>query len=287
MMPSCSHPVRPGGWRLRGLLAVLALTLTLGLSTARAHGQPGPAPAADFPLLSLSYSDPQGPGSASLVPQGPDEATGGTALIVSIAQSGGVYSGAGLVRQVGERDYIFAAALRDSSGRSYFFTGTLSSDEAGVRWRGRGRYQEVGLPDVSGEWHMAEWPVIEAPPSRLVTSVELNPVEDTEVRGAVTLVALPEGETRFELQLAGLVPGMAYSIQLHAGTPAQPSTSVTQVVTVTADANGRANATGLVRFRGTAAIPLLDIADGNHVLTVVGFGQTVAVGAIPVLQPLG
>ena len=286
MMPSRRHRVRPGGWRLARLLTALALTVALGLGAGRAHAQPGPPPVPDFPSLSLSYSDPQGPGSASLIPQGPDEATGGTALVVSIAQSGGVYSGAGLVRRVGERDYLLAAGLRDSSGRSYFFAGTLSSDEEGVRWRGRGRYQEVGLPDVSGEWHMAEWPVIEAPRPRLVASVELNPVEDTAVRGAVTLVALPEGETRFELQLAGLVPGTAYSIQLHAGTPAEASASFTALATVEADAAGRAIASGLVRSRGAEAIPLADIADGNHIITVVGAGQIVAIGVIPALEPL-
>ena len=288
-MPTTMHPPRyrprAGGWRRGGLLAALALTL--GLSTERAQAQPGPPLAADFPALSLSYSDPQGPGSASLIPQGPDEATGGTALIVTIAQSGGVYGGTGFVRQVAEREYLLAAALRDSSGRSYFFTGTLTSDEEGVRWRGRGRYEEVGLPAVSGEWQMAEQLVIEPPRPRLVTNVDLTPVADTGVSGTVTLVALPEGETRFELQLAGLLPGQRYGLQLHAGSPAQPGASFTQVATVTADAFGRATASGLVRFRGTEAMPLLDIADGNHVLTVVGFGHTVAVGSIPALQPLG
>ena len=288
-MPTTMHPPRyrprAGGWRRGGLLAALALTL--GLSTERAQAQPGPPLAADFPALSLSYSDPQGPGSASLIPQGPDEATGGTALIVTIAQSGGVYGGTGFVRQVAEREYLLAAALRDSSGRSYFFTGTLTSDEEGVRWRGRGRYEEVGLPAVSGEWQMAEQLVIEPPRPRLVTSVDLTPVEDTGVSGTVTLVALPEGETRFELQLAGLVLGATYSIQLHAGTPGEPSASFTELATVAADTTGRAMASGLVRFRGTEALPLLDIADGNHILTVVGAGQIVAIGVIPALQPLG
>ena len=158
----------------------------------------------------------------------------------------------------------------------------------GVTWQGRGRYHAVGNPAASSEWHMAGWPVIEpAPRPQLMTTVRLDPTAGSTVSGSVTLVALPGGETRFELNLAGLLPGKAYSIQLHAGTPARPSASVIQVVAVNADAFGRANASGLVRFRGTEDMPLLDIADGNHFLSVVGFGQTVAVGSIPALQPLG
>ena len=257
-------------------------------SAPRADAQPGPQPAGGFPALSLSYDDAQGPGAATITPQGPDEATGGTAITLTIAQSGGQYTGAGFVRQVDARGYLIAAGLSGAHGDSYFLSGTLARDDAGVRWRGRGRWWAVGNPAVTGEWRMAEWPVV-APPSRpqLATSVRLDSTEGSAVSGVVGLVALPEGETRFELQLSGLVPGRSYGLQLHAGAPGQPSASVTQVATVTADASGRASASGLVHFRGTEDIALLDIADGNHFLQVVGLGQTVAVGAIPALQPLG
>ena len=276
------------GWRrLGGLALALALTLALGLGAARAHAQPSPQLAGGFPALTLTYTDAQGPGAVTITPHGPDEATGGTAITVTIAQSGGVYAGAGFVRQVDARGYLIAFTVTGENGDSYFLSGTLSRDDEGVRWRGRGRWSAVGAPAVSDGWHMAEWPVIAPPRPQLVASVRLSPVGNTGVSGTVTLIALPQGETRFELQLSGLAPGTAYAVQLLAGTPAQPSASGIQVATVTADANGRANTTGLVRFRGTEAIPLLDIADGNHVLTVVSSGQTVAVGAIPVLQPLG
>ena len=192
------------------------------------------------------------------------------------------------MRQLDGRTFILATSLSGEYGDSYFLAGTLRRGDDGLRWRGHGRWWAVSNRAVAGEWQMAEWPVIQ-PPARpqLATSVRLNPAGTAGVSGSVTLVALPEGETRFELQLAGLAPGRTYGIQLHAGTPALPSASFTQVATVHADANGRAHARGLVRFRGTKAIPLLDIADGNHVLTVVGSGQTVAVGAIPALQPFG
>ena len=279
------HSVRLG---FLGLLAALTLTLTLGLGTQRAHAQPSPQLVGGFPSLSLSYDDAQGPGSATITPLGPDEATGGTAITVTIAQSGGVYSGGGFVRQVDARGYVIATSLSGEYGDSYFLSGTLARGDDGVSWRGRGRWWAVENRVVSGEWHMADWPVIQ-PPSRpqLSTSVRLDPTSGSRVSGGVTLVALPQGETRFELQLAGLLPGRSYGVQLHAGTPSQPGASFTQVATVTADAAGRASTSGLVRFRGTEAIPLLDIADGNHVITVVGPSQTVAVGSIPALQPLG
>ncbi len=167
-------------------------------------------------------------------------------------------------------------------------SGTLARGDDGVQWRGRGRWWALSNRAISGEWQMAEWPVIQ-PPARpqLATSIRLDPTAGSRVNGVAGLVALPQGATRFEAQLAGLVPGRTYGLQLHAGTPAQPSASFTQVATVTADAFGRATASGLVRYRGTEDIALLDIADGNHVLTVIGFGQTVAVGSIPALQPLG
>ena len=279
---------RTGLLRLGGLLAALALTITLGFGASRAAAQPSVQLGGGFPALSLNYTDPQGPGSATITPQGPDDATGGTAIAVTIAQATGTFSGAGFVRQVEPRGYIIAFTVTGGAGDSYFLSGTLTRGDDGVSWRGHGRYHAVGNPAVSYEWHMADWPVIQpAPRPQLMTTVRLDPTAGSTVSGVITLVALPEGETRFELNLAGLLPGNAYSIQLHAGSPAQPSASFTQVTTVNADAFGRANASGLVRFRGTEDIALLDIADGNHFLSVVGFGQTVAVGAIPALQPLG
>ena len=292
MMTHITLPTPRTGWRRLGGLALamtLALALAFGSTSGRAHGQqPSPQLVGGFPALSLSYSDAQGPGAATITPQGPDGATGGTAIELTVSQSTGTYSGAGFVRQLDGRTFIIAASITGDDGDSYFVSGTLARGDDGVQWRGRGRWWALSNRAISGEWQMAEWPVIQ-PPSRpqLATSVRLDPTAGSRVSGVVGLLALPEGETRFELQVAGLVPGNTYGVQLHAGIPSQPSASVTQVGTVQADANGRANASGLVRFRGTEAIPLLDIADGNHVLSLVGFGWTVAVGTIPALQPLG
>ena len=278
------------GLRLSGLAVALAVALTaaVGLGAARADAQAGGQLVGGFPALSLSYSDAQGPGAATIAPHGPDAATGGTAITLTVSQHTGTFSGPGFVRQLDGRSYVLAATITGEHGDSYFMAGTLTRGDDGVIWRGRGRWSAVGNPAVSGEWQMADWPVIQ-PPSRpqLAASVRLNAVGNSGVGGGVTLVALPEGETRFELQLAGLLPGRAYGIDLHAGPPIQPSASFTRVATATADAFGRATVSGLVRFRGTEDIPLLDIADGNHFIAVTAGGQTVAVGAIPALQPLG
>ena len=267
---------------------IVALALGFGSAPSRADAQTSPQLLPGFPALTLGYSDAQGPGAATITPQAPDEATGGTAITLSIAQSGDVYSGAGFVRQVDAHGYVLAAAITGEYGDSYFVSGTLTRGDDGLTWHGQGRWWATWNRTIAGEWHMASWPVIQLPARpQLSTDVRLDPTGGSGVSGVTTLVALPEGETRFELQLSGLLPGQRYGLQLHAGTPAQPSASFTQVAMVTADASGRATASGLVRVRGTEDIPLLDIADGNHVLTVVGFGRTVAVGSIPTLQPLG
>lgn len=281
-------------------LAILALGIPavgLGSGVSRADADAGPQ-RGDFPPLSLSYSDAQGPGQATIAPPGPDAATEGIAVTLSIAQAGGTLSGPGFVRQVDSHTYVVASAVTGVMGQSgvagdtYFLAGTLVRGDGGQVWRGRGRWSSAGNPSLAGEWHMAEWPAIEPPSSpHLTTSVRLDPPggagAGAGAGGDVTLVALPEGETRFELQLTGLIPGADYTINLYAGTPAQPSASFTRLATVTADTGGRANTNGLVRFRGTEAIPLLDIADGSHFIAVTGPGGTVAAGAIPALQPLG
>jgi hypothetical protein len=282
---------RSGWLRLGGLLAVLGLTFAIGLGVQRAHAQPSPSlVASGLPALTLTYTDGQGPGTVTLTPQGPDPASGGTALGVVLTQNRYRYTGRGFARLGEQGGYVLDFTVTGPYGDSYHLSGTLIHDQDRVRWRGQGRWWATANRTVTGEWQMAGGPFAQPAPTpqpQLSTSVALEPTTKAPVRGSVTLTALPEGETQFELALEGLVPGKAYALQLHAGTLAQPSASFTQVTTVNADAWGRATASGLVRFQGTEAIALLDIADGNHFLSVVGFGQTMAAGSLPVLQPLG
>ena len=284
---------RTGWLRLGGLLAALTFAVALGLGAARADAQPSPQQLSPqlvggFPALTLRYDDAQGPGAATITPQGPDPASGGTAIAMTLVQNDYRYTGSGFVRPGELGGYVLDVTVTGEYGDRYHLSGTLMHDQDGVRWRGHGRWWATWNRAVSGEWTMAGGPYAEQPGSpQLWTGVRLNPVRGSAVSGDVTLIALPQGATRFALELSGMAPGKAYAIQLHAGTPAQPSASVIQVAVVHADAWGRATASGLVRFRGTEDMPLLDIADGNHFLSVVGFGQTVAVGSIPALQPLG
>jgi hypothetical protein len=285
------RPHRAGLRRVWGLALTLAVLVTAGLAVGpgsrAAHAQVSPALIAPgFPALTLTYTDAQGPGTVTLSPQGPDPASGGTALAVTLTQNGYRYTGRGFARLGEQGGYVLDLTVTGAYGDSYHLSGTLIHDQDGVRWRGQGRWWATWNRTVTGEWQLAGG-LFAQPAPQLSTMVALEPTTKAPVRGTVTLTALPEGETRFELELHGLLPGKAYSLQLHAGTPVQPSASFTQVTTVNADAWRRATASGLVRFRGTEDIALLDIADGNHVLSVVGFGQTVAVGSIAALQPLG
>ncbi len=279
---------RTGALRLGGLVAALALTAALTLGASRADAQPAPqlAPGLGVPALSLTYTDAQGPGTMRITPQGPDPASGGTAIAVTLTQNGLTYTGGGFVRPGELGGYILDVTITGRYGESYHLSGTLMHDTDRVRWHGQGRWWATWNRAITGEWQVAGGPFAQPSP-QLSTTVRLTPTTQPAVRGSVTLLALPQGETRFDLQLSGLLPGKTYSIQLRAGSPGRPSASFTQVVTVRADTFGRATASGLVRFRGTEAMPLLDIADGRHFLSVIRSGQTVAFGTIPALQPLG
>ena len=145
-MTTITTPIRTST-RLGGLVVALALTLglALGLGASRADAQPGAQLAAPFPALTLTYTDAQGPGTATFTPQGVDPATGGTAIAVTISQAGGTFSGAGFVRQVDARDYIIAFTVTSEYGESYFLAGTLArGDDVGDR---RGHQHEPAEHD--------------------------------------------------------------------------------------------------------------------------------------------
>jgi LPXTG-motif cell wall-anchored protein len=67
---------------------------------------------------------------------------------------------------------------------------------------------------------------------------------------------------------------------MQAGTCAMPSASFAALPDLTADAGGRATATGSVLFRGTEAVALATMADGEHILAIQT-EQVVACGVIP------
>jgi hypothetical protein len=69
---------------------------------------------------------------------------------------------------------------------------------------------------------------------------------------------------------------------MQAGTCEMPSASFATLPDLQADATGRATATGSVLFRGTEAVALVTMADGEHILAIQT-EQVVACGVIPKL----
>jgi hypothetical protein len=109
----------------------------------------------------------------------------------------------------------------------------------------------------------------------------IAPVASFGVNGEATLFAIDDTHTVVALALVGLDPGAEYVTQLHGGSCDQPSASFTDLPPLQADANGAATAIGVVRFHEEQDIPLPDLTDGDHLISVGLPGQVVACGAIP------
>jgi LPXTG-motif cell wall-anchored protein len=112
-------------------------------------------------------------------------------------------------------------------------------------------------------------------------SVQLEPVDGSGVSGTASLSAAGEG-TDIALDIQGLAPGAAARGTMQAGTCEMPSASFATLPDLQADATGRATATGSVLFRGTEAVALATMADGEHILAIQT-EQVVACGVIPKL----
>lgn len=110
--------------------------------------------------------------------------------------------------------------------------------------------------------------------------VSLNPVDNSGVTGTVHLVAAGTG-TEATLDITGLDPNAQATATLHAGTCDLPGASFAPLPALTADAGGRATATGSILFHGTEDVALADIADDEHVIVVQAGSRVVACGVIP------
>jgi dipeptidyl aminopeptidase/acylaminoacyl peptidase len=111
-------------------------------------------------------------------------------------------------------------------------------------------------------------------------TVWLEPVGESGVSATATLIAVGDG-TRVTLEITGLVAGADARASLHAGACEMPSASFTPLPDLKADTTGRASATGPALFRGTEAIPLATMADGERIITIQVGRQLVACGVIP------
>jgi hypothetical protein len=120
--------------------------------------------------------------------------------------------------------------------------------------------------------------------AQTAVTVQLDPVGESGVSGTATLTAALDGTnvTLVTLDVKGLAPGTDARATMNANTCAMPSASFAALPALKADATGRATATGSVLFRGTEAVALATMADGEHVIAVQA-GQVVACGVIPKL----
>ena len=117
--------------------------------------------------------------------------------------------------------------------------------------------------------------------AQAAVTVQLDPVGASGVSGTATLTAAGDG-TAVALDVKGLAPDTEARATMHANTCAMPSASFAALPNLKADATGRATATGSVLFRGTEAVALETMADGEHVINIQA-GQVVACGVIPKL----
>ncbi|MDQ5825950.1 MAG: hypothetical protein M3441_17280 [Chloroflexota bacterium] len=114
-------------------------------------------------------------------------------------------------------------------------------------------------------------------------TVPFSALGNSGVEGSAVLTAAGEG-TDISLDITGLTPGASASATLHAGTCEAPSASLATLPALTADASGKATASGQVLFRGTEGVALAAIADGEHVMFISQAGQTVACAWIPEVE---
>jgi hypothetical protein len=112
-------------------------------------------------------------------------------------------------------------------------------------------------------------------------TVQLAPVAGSGVSGTAILTAAGDG-TQVALDVEGLAPGATARATMQAGTCAMPSASFAALPDLTADAAGRATASGAVLFHATENVALAVMADGEHIIAI-HTDQVVACGVIPKL----
>ena len=117
-------------------------------------------------------------------------------------------------------------------------------------------------------------------------SVPFSQVGGSGVEGSGVLTATGEG-TDVSLEITGLAAGSTATATLHAGTCAAPGASFAKLADLTADASGRATASGQVLFRGADPVALQDIADGQHIIAISQSGKMVSCTWIPVTEQIG
>src|SRR5436305_1796954 len=153
---------------VRTVLALAVLTATFLAPAARAQTPP----------TVFRYHDADGDGIFSLFDLGPDSATGGRQIKVSLAQNGVTYLGSGITLQLNPQPptpTLISFALVDPGGTSYQFQGKLIS---GITLSGQGTYNLVLAPERKAHWSLVLGGVTPASGIRGVAMAgPLSPVE--------------------------------------------------------------------------------------------------------------
>lgn len=108
-------------------------------------------------------------------------------------------------------------------------------------------------------------------------TVRLAALGGSSVRGVASVGSNRRG-TAIVVRLAGLPPGR-FRVILQAGNCSRRSASFTQIFSGTS-ATGRFRARGTILFHGMP-VDYGTIADGAHVIVVVGAARTLACGVVP------
>lgn len=130
----------------------LALGLgMLALLTPRLHAVEQPAVPSTTPTT-FTYRDADGVGRLDVLDLGPDAATGGRQIKVSLVQNGTSFSGSGITLPLDTHSpfpTLIAFALIGPNGASYFFQGKTIS---GITLSGQGTYHPTTAPENNTEW---------------------------------------------------------------------------------------------------------------------------------------
>lgn len=101
-----------------------------------------------------------------------------------------------------------------------------------------------------------------------------------EVVGVAVLSAARDG-TRITVDVAGLEHDTEYRGGINAGVCDRPGASFLPIPHFTTDEDGRARISGELLFRGREPIELSTLADGEHVVRVIGHDGNAACSVIP------
>ncbi len=155
----------PAVKRLQFMLALAMTVLVTPRLQAQQPADPQPSPLPLNQPSTFRYTDAQGFGSITLTDVGPDSATGGHLLRVTIIQNGVRYDGSGLTYFLASEprplNNLITFTVRAPGGQAYFYQGKMG---LGVEFQGSGTFHPVTDPTQSATWGLLFTPGVPPPP---------------------------------------------------------------------------------------------------------------------------